>query len=202
MEQIDFFDSDYNYIGATSIDEIHQKGLWHQTVAFWLFNPKERVVYLQLRGPKNRVGPNTFDATSSGHLSSGESKEDGVRELKEELGFSILPEKCIYFKMYKNIVHLPNYINHEFCHIYFVETSYLLQDFVLEDGEVSNMFALNIDDVHNFLKGKSVEITSLKEKRTITLNDMCAASVRIENGYYKDVLNELFKRINLQCVNV
>ena len=198
MEQIDFFDENCNFIGVTSIDEVHQKGLWHQTVAFWLFNPKERVVYLQLRGPKNRIGPNTFDASSGGHLSAAETKEDGVRELKEELGLSILPEQCVYFKMYKNIVHLPNYTNHEFCHIYFIETENSLKDFVLEKGEVSNLFALNFVDIHTFLQGKSVEIISLKEKRNITLDDMCAASERIQNGYYSDVLNELFKCLNVK----
>ena len=77
MEHIDYFSEDYQFLGQVSIDEIHQKGLWHQTVAFWLFNKEKKVVYLQLRGPKNRVGPNTFDASSGGHLSAGETKEDG-----------------------------------------------------------------------------------------------------------------------------
>ena len=172
MEQIDFFSEDYTYLGVTSIDEIHQKGLWHQTVAFWVYNKEKKIVYLQLRGPKNRVGPNTFDASSGGHLSAGETKEDGIRELKEELGIDVSTDYCTYFKMYKNIVHLSHYINNEFCHIYFVKTDKLLTDFVLEEGEVSNIFALNVDDIDTFLSGKEIEVVALSQKRKISLKDI------------------------------
>ncbi len=191
MEQIDFFSENYTYLGVTSIDEIHQKGLWHQTVAFWVFNKKEKVIYLQLRGPKNRVGPNTFDASSGGHLSSGETKEDGLRELKEELALDISKEKCIYFKMFYNQVVLPHYINNEFCHIYFVETDKSLSDFVLQEGEVSNIFALNVEDIDTFLSGKEIEVVALSQKRKISLKDMCAFKERIQIGYYASVFNAL-----------
>ena len=178
-------------MGQVSIDDIHQKGLWHQTVAFWLFNKEKKVVYLQLRGPKNRVGPNTFDASSGGHLSAGETKEDGIRELKEELGIDVSKEKCTYFKMVKNQIHLPDYINNEFCHIYFVKTDKCLTDFVLEGGEVSNLFEFPISKVDAFLLGEEVEIVSLSEIRKITLKDMCAFEERVKNNYYHDVFNSL-----------
>ena len=67
----------------TSIDNIHKLGLWHQTFACWVVNKENGVIYLQLRGSKNRIGANTFDASASGHLSSNEKPEDGFRELKE-----------------------------------------------------------------------------------------------------------------------
>ena len=183
MEQIDYFSEDYEFLGHTSIDDIHQKGLWHQTVAFWLFNKEKKVVYLQLRGPKNRVGANTFDASSGGHLSAGETKEDGIRELKEELGLEVLKKSCLYFKMVKNQVHLPHYVNNEFCHIYFVETDKCLSDFVLEEGEVSNLFEFSIEKVDSFLSGEEVEINSISQTRKISLKDMCAFEERLKTNY-------------------
>ena len=191
MEQIDYFSEEYQFLGQVSIDEIHQKGLWHQTVAFWLFNKEKKIVYLQLRGPKNRVGPNTFDAPSGGHLSAGETKEDGVRELKEELGVDVNINNCFYLKMYKNIVHLPHYINNEFCHIYFVKTDKCLTDFVLEEGEVFNLFEFPIEKTDSFLSGEEVEINSVTQKRKITLKDMNAFEERIKNNYYHDVFKSL-----------
>ena len=88
MEQIDIFDEEFNAIEpfVATIDVVHQKGLWHQTFACWLVHPKENKIFLQLRGPKNRIGPNTFDASASGHLSSQEKPIDGFREAEEELG--------------------------------------------------------------------------------------------------------------------
>ena len=191
MEQIDYFSEEYQFLGQVSIDEIHRKGLWHQTVAFWLYNKEKKIVYLQLRGPKNRVGPNTFDASSGGHLSAGETKEDGIRELKEELGVDVNINNCFYLKMYKNIVHLPHYINNEFCHIYFVKTDKLLADFVLEEGEVLNLFEFPIEKTDSFLSGEEVEINSVTQKRKITLKDMSAFEERIKNNYYHDVFKSL-----------
>ena len=191
MEQIDFFDNHFNHIGQTSIDDIHQKGLWHQTVACWLYNPLKKVIYLQLRGPKNRVGPNTFDASSSGHLSAGERKEDGFRELYEELGIKVDLDQVCYLGYFKNIAHFLNYINNEFCHIYIVPTQKTLTDFVLQKGEVSNVFELNITDADNLLNGQEINISSQNEKRKITIQNMCIYKERIENGYYKWVFDAI-----------
>ena len=191
IEQIDFFDKDFNYVGQTSIDEIHQKGLWHQTFVCWLYNPYKKVIYLQLRGPKNRVGPNTFDASSSGHLSAGERKEDGFRELFEELGIKADSERAHYLGYFKNIVHLPNYTNNEFCHIYLVPTNKTVSDFVLQRGEVSNVFELKLSDADDLLQGMEIEVCSQNEKREITIQNMCAYSERIQNGYYKQVFDKI-----------
>ena len=195
IEQIDFFDTDFNYIGQSSIDEIHQKGLWHQTVACWLYNPQRKVVYLQLRGPKNRVGPNTFDASSSGHLSAGERKEDGFRELFEELGVSADSKQAHYLGYFKNIAYLSNYTNNEFCHIYLVPTNKVLSDFVFQDGEVSNIFELKIANIDDLLMGEEVEIYSQSEKRKITIQNMCIYKERVENGYYKWVFEAIKEKL-------
>ena len=93
--------------------------------------------------------------------------------------------------MVKNQIHLPHYENNEFCHIYFVKTDKCLTDFVLEEGEVSNLFEFPISKVDAFLSGEEVEIVSLSETRKITLKDMCAIKERIKNNYYYDVFNFL-----------
>lgn len=195
MEQIDFFDNHFNHMGQTSIDEIHQQGLWHQTVACWLYNPLKKIIYLQLRGPKNRVGANTFDASSSGHLSAGETKEDGFRELYEELGILARPQQADYLGYYLNVVHLPNYINNEFCHIYLIPTDKTVDDFVLQKGEVSNIFELKIENTDDLLKGKEIEMISKNEKRNITIRHMCAYRERLDNGYYKKVFDRIKEKV-------
>lgn len=191
MEQLDTFDSDMNRVGVASIDEVHAKGLWHQTFACWVFNPKTQVIYLQLRGPKNRVGANTFDASASGHLSAAETRKDGFRELEEEIGIKHSSDDAVYLGIYKNIAHLSNYTNNEFCHIYAVATDKTLSDFKLQDGEVDGVYELKIADIDNLLAGKSVEIKSLHHARTITIADMCNADRRTMDGYYKWVWHSI-----------
>jgi len=87
MEYLDIFDELFNPLepAKASIDDVHKKGLWHQTFACWIVNPQKETVLFQLRGVRNRIDPGSFDASSSGHLKAGESPADGFRELSEEL---------------------------------------------------------------------------------------------------------------------
>ena len=50
MEQIDIFDEEFNSIESktTSIDVVHQQGLWHQTFACCVVNPDKNVLFLKL----------------------------------------------------------------------------------------------------------------------------------------------------------
>lgn len=194
MEHLDTFDAEMNPTGMASIDEVHAKGLWHQTFACWVFNPSAQVIYLQLRGSKNRVGANTFDASASGHLSAGEKPTDGFRELEEELGLTFNPNEATYLGIYKNIAHLQNYTNNEFCHIYVVATDKILDDFTLQDGEVDGLYELKIADTDNLLAGKSIEVKSLHYTRVITAASLCNADRRTMDGYYKWVWDKIKER--------
>ena len=194
MELIDVFNAQGEFLEVATIDDVHQKVLWHQTVAYWLFNPIKKEVYLQLRGPKNRVGANTFDATAGGHLSAGETKEQGIREVQEELGVLIQNKDVYYFKRFLNQAVLGMYRNNEFCHIYLVNTLYSLWDFSPEKGEVANIFALKIRDIPAFLRGSLVEICGKRETRQISIKEMCLSDKRIANKYYESVLKEIQKR--------
>ncbi|MBQ3117655.1 MAG: NUDIX domain-containing protein [Alphaproteobacteria bacterium] len=191
MERIDVFYENFTPNGTATIDEVHRLGLWHQTVAYWLLDVEREVVFFQLRGSQNRVGPNTFDATASGHLSAGESRLDGLRELQEELGLSLMQEDILYWGIYKNQVQLADYINNEFCHIHFVPVRKELTDFVCQQGEVSAIFELQMADMDDLLDGKPVFVASLTESKVITIKNLCAYRERLKNGYYQQVFNEI-----------
>ncbi len=201
MEQIDIFDEEFYPIEpkSTTIDIVHQKGLWHQTFACWLVNPKENTIYLQLRGPKNRIGPNTFDASASGHLSAGEAPIDGFRELEEELGNNLNLSEKIYLGINRNVIIQGSYINREFCHIYMAKTTANLSDFQLQNGEVSGIFKLDITQGIQLLSGnlESTEINGLIwngqeyviETKQIFATDFCSYHDRVHiSGYYLKVL--------------
>ncbi len=196
MEQIDIFDENFKYLDSSvSIDEIHQKGLWHQTFACWVYNPNKKVIYLQLRGPKNRIGAGTFDASASGHLSANETKEDGFREVYEELGISATANEAEYLGTYKNIFYSQNYINNEFCHIFILKTDNSLKDFILQDGEVKDIYELKTSDIDNLLLKNTIEIKSSKENRKIDISNFCLYQERLKNGYYKKVFEQIKQNV-------
>ena len=201
MEKIDVFNEDFtpSDLKSVTIDIIHQKGLWHQTFACWLINPEENKIFLQLRGPKNRVGPNTLDASASGHLSSGENPEDGIRELYEELGANIDISDKVFFGIYRNIAIQGAYLNREFCHVYMAKTATKIDGFDLQAGEVSGVFSLNISEgIKLFSNKKSSVLIEGKiwdgeqykeEKREVTQQDFCLYRDRIDiSGYYLKIM--------------
>ncbi len=201
MEKIDIFDEMFNPIEpfVATIDAVHQKGLWHQTFACWLVNPKENKIFLQLRGIQNRIGPNTFDASASGHLASGEAPIDGFRELEEELGKYINLWDKTFLGINRNVIVQGSYINREFCHVYIAKTENNLSDFDLQKGEVAGIFVMDIDEAINLFSdgiinteivgkvwdGKGYKATS----RIITKKDFCSYQDRVNiSGYYLKVM--------------
>jgi len=201
MEQIDIFDEEFNAIEpfSTSIDAVHKQGYWHQTFACWLVNPQKNKIFLQLRGPQNRIGPNTFDASASGHLASGEKPIDGFREAEEELGKNLNLTAKTFLGINRNVIIQGNYINREFCHVYLAKTTKDLNDFELQKGEVAGIFAIDANDAIN-LFADVIPSLSIEGKiwdkdhyqtvsRTITTKDFCSYHDRVEiSGYYLKVM--------------
>ena len=198
MKDIDVFDESYNRLPqyTASIDEVHTKGLWHQTFACWLVNKDRQDIYLQHRGPKNRIDPGSFDASASGHLYTGEKPDDGFREMREELGIKVGEDTVYKLGVFRNIAYRKNnsYINHEFCHIYMLDTTKTLDDLTPEEGEVNNVYALSVDEGLQLFKGE-VSTVKIRDKdnnlKTISIEDMCNHTMRsgdISNYYLKILL--------------
>lgn len=60
---------------------------WIATFNLWIIQnkPFPAIIY-QVRSPKSSWAPNKLDVTAGGHYSAGEEINDGLREVKEELG--------------------------------------------------------------------------------------------------------------------
>ena len=91
------------------------------------------------------------------------------------------------------------YINHEFCHIYIAKTDNDLSDFDLQEGEVTGVFALDINKAI-LLFSDELESVQIEGKvwndgqyqntsRTLTKKDFCSYHDRVEiSGYYLKVM--------------
>ena len=86
-EIYDVVDKNGHQLGTASWTECHTKGLLHQCVHGLIFNNKSREKILIQKRSKNAIQePNKWEASTAGHLVSGETPEEGIlRELEEEL---------------------------------------------------------------------------------------------------------------------
>lgn len=149
MEYLDAYDENKNYIGKFSREEVHSKGLWHNTVHCWLYD-EEGNVYFQIREDSNKLY-----TTASGHVQAGESiKEAFGREVKEEIGIVV------------------NYDEAELLNVNIWKMDKEKNGFIIKDRAFANVYLLKINDDNlqfNFLDGEVVGIAKLKAEDALKL---------------------------------
>jgi isopentenyldiphosphate isomerase len=154
-ELIDVLDEQGKRTGAKATKrEVHEKGLWHQTVHVWVFNSKGEVL-LQKRAADKDYWPGYWDISAAGHLSEGETPEQAIlREMEEEIGIKVklsqLKKVCVR-KESKNIPE-RGYHNNEFQHAYLYKFDGGAQQVKLSDGEVELVKFVPIEELERELK--------------------------------------------------
>lgn len=81
-----------------TIEASIKDGDWIGGFHLWIYTKSsEPTVLLQVRSQKSRIAPGKLDVSVGGHYDAGEQGLDGLREAKEELGLTILPEQCCFW---------------------------------------------------------------------------------------------------------
>ncbi|KAG9391773.1 NUDIX domain [Carpediemonas membranifera] len=84
--------------------DAHRQGLWHRAIHIWVFRPSSTPsngypqvdVLLQLRSKHKMLYPLTWDASSTGHVSAGQTtRQAAVSEAFEELGLSLTEDDLV-----------------------------------------------------------------------------------------------------------
>lgn len=176
MEYLDAYDEFKNYIGAFTREEVHEKGMWHNTIHCWLYDDAGNI-YFQKRSDANK-----FYTTSSGHVKAGETLNVAFgREIKEEIGINVPYDKAELINI------IPWQMDKEkngkiikdraFANVYLLNIGSKKYHFTFNDGEVCGIAKLNAKKTLDLLNDKissfiGTVITSNEEKETtITKED-------------------------------
>lgn len=144
-EIIDIFDANRVAIGTKERGAAHRDGDWHQTFHCWIAgtHANSDFLLLQLRSQAKKNYPNMVDITAAGHLQSGESPEDGVRELAEEIGVEVLSSNLRYLGIKHDISDEVNGSrNREFAHVFLLRDDRPLDRYKLQEDEVAGLVEL------------------------------------------------------------
>lgn len=147
-EYFKVFDDDYNEIGVASREDVHRLGLWHETFHCWFVTKEKETdyLYLQLRSDRKKDYPNLLDITAAGHLTADEKVQDGVREIREEIGIDASFDDLIPLGTIDYCVKEKDFIDKEIAHVFLYKCAYTLDDFVLQEEEVSGMVMVEFND--------------------------------------------------------
>ncbi|WP_203702578.1 NUDIX hydrolase [Asanoa iriomotensis] len=148
---IDIFDGNHQPIGTFERVAAHKQGLWHHTFHCWIVGrapaESEGFVVLQLRSPSKKNYPNMLDITAAGHLEAGETPEDGVREIEEELGVAVESGSLLYLGIKHDVMDENNGVrNREFSHVYLLRDDRPIDQYRLSEEEVSGLVRISIAD--------------------------------------------------------
>lgn len=162
IETLNVFDEQGNQIGVATRDEVHKHGYWHETFHCWLisFEENKHTIYFQLRSPKKKDYPNLFDITAAGHILSDETIEEGIREVKEEIGIDVKISELISLGIVKNSILLDNFIDNELSHVFLYKIDPMKIQFTLQEEEVSGIVKAEFKSFYEFSMGmlKSIEV--------------------------------------------
>ncbi|WP_028552585.1 NUDIX hydrolase [Paenibacillus sp. UNC451MF] len=156
VEIFDIFDGDMNRIGTATRREVHQQGLWHQTFQCWILSKQDEEWYLlfQMRHSDKDTFPSLLDISCAGHLLAGETVEDGLRELAEELGVNAAFEELHSCGVYREEQFLDGgKIDREFCHVFVLRADRPLHTYQLQEDEVTGLYRIALEDVRRLTAG-------------------------------------------------
>jgi isopentenyldiphosphate isomerase len=163
-EMLDIFNEKMEWIGVRSRAEVHQAGHWHQTFQCWFLTKVdgEKHIYFQERHAAKADFPGLLDITAAGHMSAGETREDGVREIEEELGIRAGLDDLTYIGCVKGRFSKEGFIDNEFCHVHFYAGEPARESFQFQDGEVEAVVLLKLEEAKRLLRGEAESIPGVR----------------------------------------
>jgi isopentenyldiphosphate isomerase len=154
MEYITIFDEHMHPLGTRSREQAHKEGLWHETFHCWFFREEgtQRFLLFQQRSAQKETFPNLLDVTAAGHLQAGETAEDGVREIKEELGITIPFHHLHSLGITPEVFFLPKIIDREFHHVYLYHYQQSIEQMHVQEAEVAGIVQVEIGAFESLIK--------------------------------------------------
>lgn len=203
-ERLKIFDEDGNPIGVATREEVHARGLWHETFHCWFMAKEDdtHYLYLQIRSEQKKDYPNLLDITAAGHLLVNETVQDGVREVYEETGIAVSFEVLKPLGIMKYSVTREKLIDQERAHVFLYQDGITFTDFRLQREEVAGMVRVRFADFYMFCLRKKEEVVIEGFKQNESGEKMPVLEkvgwehfVPHEPSFYEEVVNRIDKAI-------
>ncbi len=157
---LDVLDPEGNHTGMTAdIFDVHHHGHWHRTANVYIVNSKNEVLF-QRRSKTHMVFPGMWQFGAGGHILSGQSSLEGVKdETKDELGLDI-PDKDFIFigTSIKKEEHSPRQkFDYEYQDNYLVYKDIELKDMKKQESELSDIAWFPMEEVRAKMEARDPE---------------------------------------------
>ncbi|WP_320008282.1 NUDIX domain-containing protein [Maridesulfovibrio sp.] len=131
--QVEVVDQNNRPLTTMDVNEVHRQSLLHRAVIILVYDIEGKL-FLQKRTPRKKLYAGRWDVSASGHVLTGESKEEAAqRKLEQELGIRSSNLKLI------SEIEASSETGYEFISLYILEKSGHIMTINKEDA-VSGYF--------------------------------------------------------------
>lgn len=149
--------------------EIHKNGLWHKTAHIWCVNSKGEIL-LQHRSKEKKNFPDMWDISVAGHISSGETPEEGaIREIKEEIGINVSASDLKYLGtvVQEFVLNNGTYIDNELNDIYIFNLNTDNQKLEIREEELDQLKWISTTEFKKWVKEEIVDLVPHRDEYRI-----------------------------------
>lgn len=141
---------------------IHRDGDWHRAVHVWVagLDPRGRLfLTFQRRSLAKDTWPGRLDATVGGHYRAGESLDDTLREVEEEIGVRVEREQLLPLgiRVCANEAE-PGIIDRELQDLFLLRDDRPLADFQPNPAELAALVRFPLETLLPFLAGETASV--------------------------------------------
>lgn len=206
-ELLKIFDQNKNPIGVATRKDVHRFGYWHEAFHCWFVSNESGVdyIYLQIRSENKKDYPNLIDITAAGHLLATETVEDGVREIKEELGIEVDYSELFSLGTIHYSVKRETFIDNEIAHVFLYKSEHEFTDYLLQKEEVSGIVKAKLIDFSQLWSGEKsdVLIDGFEVDHDGRQSFFCkkvkkSAFVPHETSYYESIISGITSNIHVR----
>lgn len=161
-ELFDIYDENLQHLGTKARSEVHRDGDWHKVFHCWVIyrddNGQDWMI-IQKRASDKDMYPNLLDVSAAGHYEAGETREDGLRELEEELGLTANFEDLIPVGTRIAIAKADGILDRQIAEVFFYICDQPLAEYNYQKEELAGLVAINLEDGFKLFSGEVDSIT-------------------------------------------
>lgn len=178
-EYFDIYDAHQVPIGVKERSAVHRDGDWHKVFHCWVIyrdtHGMDNVI-MQKRAPNKDTFPNLLDISAAGHYQAGETIQDGVREVQEELGIQVTFDELIPVGQHMGVTLAEGLIDRQFCDVFLLVHNQDIHSYAYQKDEIAGLVKFSIDDGLNLFSGAAATIVAEavgfdKDRLTISETD-------------------------------
>ena len=147
-------------------DLIHKDGDWHGAFHLHVYSQSDSGNYIlfQKRRHDKDVCPDKIDTVAAGHYAIGETIEDGVREVEEEIGLRVRFQDLT--SLGRRINYDPQYdkgiFNFEFQDVAAYRCDQPLTDYRLQEEELAGLIKVELKSFIDLMMGRKDELKDVE----------------------------------------